>query len=126
MAVRSDLAVIAFAIAGAVLWIEHGHRVDIETPVGAALVASAGAVCPESENVPYSADCIVFMQGDGAPDLRGKVNVESAPAALVHAPGIPESSGPACPANNENVPYSAKCLRFLSGWFWQANAPVLR
>ena len=30
--------------------------------------------------------------------------------------------GPACPANNENVPYSADCIRFMSGWFWQANA----
>jgi len=31
------------------------------------------------------------------------------------------AAGPACPSNNENAPYSADCLRFMSGWFWQPN-----
>jgi hypothetical protein len=115
---KLSLALTAAAIAGAVFWIEHGHRIDIATPTGTAFAAPAGAVCPENENRPPSAACIVFMQGDGASSqVRWRVNTgTNAPA---DAPGSDESFGPACPANNENVPYSANCLKFLSGWFWR-------
>jgi hypothetical protein len=118
---KLDLVVVVAAIAGGLLWIEHGHRVIIETPAGAAFSAPVATVCPDNENVPYSADCIAFMQGGVASsDMRWRTSVvESAPAA--NAPGHTELSGPACPANNENVPYTADCIRFLSGWFWRAN-----
>src|SRR5262249_6052775 len=120
-----DLAVIVTVVAGAVLWVEHGRRIDIATPTAAAFAASVGAVCPDSENVPYSADCIVFMRGENAPNATVVVEAPSwAPATSAYgaAPArLPDKSGQACPANIENVPYSEKRLRFLSGWFWQAN-----
>ena len=116
---KLDLAVIVASIAGAVLWIEHGHRIDIATPTGAAFAAPVAAVCPDHDNVPYSADCIVFMQGSVASDRRRQVHAaESTPSCG----GRVKLPAPACPANNENVPYSADCIRFMSGWFWQANA----
>ena len=117
---KLDLAVIVASIAGAMLWIEHGHRIDIATPTDAAFAVPVGAVCPDNENVPYSVDCIVFMQGGVASsDLRWRAN---AAGSTPDEPGRDELPGPACPANNENVPYTARCLKFLSGWFWQANA----
>jgi hypothetical protein len=119
---KLGLAVIAASIAGAVLWIEHGHRIDIATPTGAAFAAPVGTACPDNENRPPSVDCIVFMQGAVASDVRSRVNAAtSVPAAPADAPGSAEPPGPACPAHNENVPYSANCLRFLSGWFWRAD-----
>jgi hypothetical protein len=119
VALKLNLAVIAASIAGAVIWIEQGHRIDIATPTGAAFAAPVAAVCPESENVPYSADCIVFMQGDAGSGAGWQAKAETAASVPVHVAA--ESHGPACPHNNENAPYSARCLRFLSGWFWQAN-----
>jgi hypothetical protein len=115
--VKRDLAVLVALLAGSVLWIEHGRRFDIEAPTDAQLVMSAGAVCPESENVPYSTECITFMQGGAAPRLPWRTTA----AKHVVAPEEPELQGPACPANNENVPYSARCIRFLSGWWWKPN-----
>ena len=109
-------AVIVAAIAGAVLWIEHGHRIVTDAPTPAELAASrAATACPDNENVPYGENCIVFMQGDAASDRRWRVNSgESTPAGSSDAPG------PAC-YPNENVPYSANCIRFMSGWFWRPN-----
>jgi hypothetical protein len=115
MALRLDVAVIVVAIASAILWIEHGQRIDLETSADAAYAVSAGAVCPDNENVPYGADCISFMQGATAPDMLPRVGAASASAEL------PVAAGSACPSNNENVPYSAKCIRFMSGWFWRLN-----
>ena len=119
---RRDLVALGAAIACAVLWIEHGHRVDSETLAGATFAASARSVCPDNENVPYSADCIEFMQGDAASGIHWGTNApKSVPAAAAPAPENAASAASPCPANNGNVPYSASCLRFLSGWFWRAN-----
>lgn len=122
MVPKLNLVVVVASIAGGMLWIERGLHIDIETPTGAAFAAPV-AVCPDSENVPYSADCIVFMQGDVGSDVRWRVNAAESRPATANAPGSAEVPGPACPANNENVPYSATCLRFLSGWFWRLNLP---
>jgi len=60
---KLDLAVIV-AVVGAALWIEHGHRVVIETPEPADFASFASAaVCPDTDTVPYSARCIAFLQG---------------------------------------------------------------
>src|SRR5262249_40562706 len=98
----------------------HGNRIETETPVGAANAAPAGTVCPDSENVPYSADCIAFMQGDVASGVRVSwhVSTKNVPAPPTQAVGSLDTSGTPCPSN-ENAPYSATCIRFLSGWFWQ-------
>ena len=116
---KLDLAVIVASVAGAVLWIEHGHRIDLATPTGAAFAAPVATVCPDNDNVPYSADCIVFMQGGAASDLHWPAQT-AVSTSVAAGPG--ETPEPACPSNNENVPYSAACIRFMSGWFWQANA----
>jgi hypothetical protein len=124
---KLDLAVIVTSITGALLWIEHGHRIDIETPTGAAFTAPVAAVCPDNENVSYSANCIVFMQGDGASDMRWRVNAAGrAPAEQPFAPKNIEltavASGAAC-ADNDNMPYTARCIAFMTGWFWRPNTP---
>ncbi len=55
--------------------------------------------------------------------------LELALVALI-ADGLPASpdtdrraelSAPACPPSNESAPYTASCLRFISGWFWRAG-----
>jgi hypothetical protein len=117
---KLDLVVILAAAAGGLLWIEQGHRIVTDAPTPAELAArTAAEACPDNENVPYSAGCIVFMQGRAvAADQRWRVNArEQTPAAL------PDAPGPACLPNNENAPYSASCIRFMSGWFWQPNTP---
>jgi hypothetical protein len=113
---KLDLAVIIVAVAGAMLWIEHGHRVVTDAPSPAELAATRAAkACPDNENAPYGESCIVFMQGDAASDRRWLVNsTESSPAAL------PDAPGPAC-SSSDSVPYSAHCIRFMSGWFWRPN-----
>jgi hypothetical protein len=115
---KVDLAVIVASIASVVLWIEHGHRIDIETPIG--------AVCPDNENVPYSPDCIVFMRGDGATDMPSRVNAAgAAPAEQSSAPKNGElavASGAAC-AGKDNLPYTASCITFMTGWFWRPDTP---
>jgi hypothetical protein len=59
---KFDLAVIVAAIAGGVLLIEHRHHVVIDAPASAELATRAPpAACPDNDNVPYSAGCIVFL-----------------------------------------------------------------
>ena len=115
---KLDRAVIVVSIATAVLWIEHGRRIDIGTPADSAVVAPIAAHCPDNDNVPYSTACIVFMEGRVASDRdRWRHAAQLKP----DAPDPAAMPGPACPPNNENIPYGAACIRFMSGWFWQAN-----
>jgi hypothetical protein len=66
---KFDLAVIVAAVAGGALWIEHRHHVVIDAPASAELTAHApAAACPDNDNVPYSAGCIVFL---GSRNLSG-------------------------------------------------------
>jgi hypothetical protein len=114
-----DRAVIVFSIAAALLWIEHGHRIDIGTSAGAAFAAANAALCPDNDRVPYSTACIEFMGGRAASDRRWRLH------AAQDKPDAPDPArlpGPACPPNNENIPYSAACIKFMSGWFWQVAA----
>lgn len=115
---KLNLLIIA-SIAGAVLWIEHGNHVSLETSAPVELAAPAVPVCPENESVPHSADCFAF-QGDVASDVRERLNIAQG-ARTPDPPARAVSAGPACPPNNENLPYSTKCLRFLSGPDWQVT-----
>jgi hypothetical protein len=113
MVAKLSRAVIILAIGFALVWIERGRRIDID---GSGLLAApAAAACPDSESVPYPADCIAFMLGSAAPS-DGRVRAKAA-----EAPGQDDLRSAACPSNNENVPYSAACIRFMSGWFWRVN-----
>jgi len=120
---RIDLAMVAVLAVGMV-WIERGHRVVVATPAAAEAVQPAAALCPDTDDVPFSADCIRFLSGGDLAEVHVRKNarVGSGPAAVSdrHKPaGIP---APACPQSNENAPYSAACIRFISGWFWQADS----
>jgi hypothetical protein len=106
----------AVVMAAVLLRIEHDHRIVIGTSAAAA--PSAAAVCPASDDVPFSADCIKFIDGGSLPGRHRRLSVLAvSPDAGVHA----DLYAPACPASNENAPYSASCIKFLSGPDWQAN-----
>ena len=109
---KFDLAIVA-ALAAALFWVEHEHRIIIATPA-AAKAAPAGSICPENDSVPFSPDCLAFIEG-GAPVVRAHTVAAETPAAT----NDPHEA--ACPASNENGPYSARCLKFMSGWYWHPN-----
>jgi hypothetical protein len=122
---KLDLAVVAVLAVG-LLRIEYEHRIIVATPAAAEVVPAAASVCPDTDDVPFSADCIRFIVGGVLPD----VHAWASSAAI--APDVPPDAraqvhGPACPPSNENAPYSARCIKFLSGWYWHAystdNAP---
>jgi hypothetical protein len=117
---KFDLAIVVFVAAG-MLWIEHGHRTSIATPIAAE--APAASACPDNDSVPFSADCIAFIDGGAsAAAARTPVNaMTSASAAPPIARRYAEAHAAACPPSNENSPYSARCIKFLSGWYWQPN-----
>jgi hypothetical protein len=116
---------IVASIASTVLCIEHGHQIFTDAPTPTELSSlAAAAACPASENIPYSANCIAFMQGGVASDMRGPVNAEEKVATAQSSPKhielISPALGAACP-DNENTPYSSNCIAYLTGWFWQPN-----
>jgi len=116
---RLELAVVALVAVG-MFFVEHSHRISIVTPSTAGLSEAETSVCPDSDSVPFSADCLAFIRGGG--NVRAGLSTAARARTLAsdarqrrHV----DSASPACPANNENGPYSAACLSYLSGWFWQ-------
>lgn len=122
---KLDVIIVA-AIACGILWIEHGHRIFTDAPTRPELAepAVAGACLDNNENVPYSADCILFMQAGAASGMRWRSAAESAATASPVEPARGQlaspASGPVCP-DNDSRPYTANCIRFMSGWYWQAT-----
>jgi hypothetical protein len=114
MAVSKLDLVAAVVMAAVLLRIEHDHRIVIGTSAAAA--PPAAAVCPATDDVPFSADCIKFIGGGTVPDRHARLSV-----AAVLPDVRSDLHAPACPASNENAPYSARCIKFLSGPDWQAN-----
>src|SRR5271157_2305051 len=101
------------------LWVEHEHRISIGTAAAAAVAPPAASVCSETDDVPFSADCIAFIDGSVSADVRLAVSAVGHAVAPSPAAQRPEGSRvPACPVSNENGPYSANCITFLSGWYW--------
>ena len=56
---KLNLVILAAAVGG-VLWIEHANSIRIEP--SAEVAERNVAVCPENESVPFSADCMMFIQ----------------------------------------------------------------
>jgi hypothetical protein len=119
-------AMIMVLLGGAALWIEYGHRTATDAPTSTELDALAAArACPDSENMPYTATCLAFLNGSAAPERRanaperGAVEQRSATRALESSPVAPRS---AC-GDTDAVPYTLNCIAFMSGWFWRPNAP---
>jgi len=113
-------------LGGAALWIEYGHRTVTDAPTSTQLDALAAArACPDSENMPYTATCLAFLNGSAALERRanaperGAVEQRSATRALELSPVASRS---AC-ADTDAVPYILNCIAFMSGWFWRPNAP---
>src|SRR3954453_22274874 len=64
-------AMIVVLLSGAALWIEYGHRTATDAPTSTELDALAAArACPDSENMPYTATCLAFLNGSAAPEER--------------------------------------------------------
>ncbi len=83
---KLDLAVILAVVAGGALWLEHRHRIVIEPPASTELIAPApAAACPDSDNVPYSASCLVFLGSGYMSGMNWRANAaESAAAASAY------------------------------------------
>jgi len=119
-------AMIMVLLGGAALWVEYGHRTatDARTSTESDALAAARA-CPDSENMPYTASCLAFLNGSAAPERRanaperGAAEQPSATKALESSPVAPRS---AC-GDTDAVPYTPNCIAFMSGWFWRPNAP---
>jgi hypothetical protein len=69
---KLNLAVFAAAVGGLV-WVEHAHRIRIEAPTPVEVAQRNGA-CPENESVPFSLECMTFIQGGTGPSLHLRVN----------------------------------------------------
>jgi hypothetical protein len=119
-------AVIVASMAGAALWIEYGHRTVTDAPSSTELDAlAATTACPDSENLPYTATCLAFLNGSAAsrtcanaPD-RVSAEQPSAPGALESSPVAPRLAY----GDTDAAPYTPKCIAFMTGWFWRPNAP---
>jgi hypothetical protein len=84
---KRDLVIILAAVVGGVLWIEHSNHIKIETSTPTEVAERNTAVCPENESVPFSADCMMFIQGGVGSDVRLRVN--AADGALAESPELP-------------------------------------
>jgi hypothetical protein len=83
---KFDLAAIA-AVTAALLFVEYGNRVMIEAPRQTQVSAQAAPTCPANESVPFSAECMAFIQTPPvAPDLR---RLNSADLATIDSPEQP-------------------------------------
>jgi hypothetical protein len=112
---KLEIAIIAAALV--VLTIEGRH----ESRNGDRMQATEAAIgshaqCPASDGVPYSPECLVFMEGEPRPTARVGAQKDRPMGRHTHDGNL--ASG-GCP-ETDNVPYPPSCLRYLSGWFWHA------
>lgn len=63
---KLDLLLIAAFVTGAFL-IEHKNHARMEAPTVAEVSAPPAAACPTNESVPFSAECMMFIQGSLRP-----------------------------------------------------------
>jgi hypothetical protein len=121
MAANRQLDLVALALfAIACIGIEHRNYGTIDMIAG----RRAAAACPENESTPYSPECFYFIAEVSEPHIRWPAtpawSISTAPPDPPR--GRDELSGSPCPGNNESVPYSQNCIKFLSGWFWHPKS----
>ena len=125
MASKLELAAIVAAACG-MLSIEQGNHIFTDVSTRTERSPLAAADCPDNDSLPYPASCLMFLEGKLASDVRhrsaapecGRESRPGTPAAVKQDESIlPEAE---CPAK-DTVPYSASCIAFLTGWFWQPN-----
>jgi hypothetical protein len=119
MASKLELAAIVVAACG-MLSIEHGNHIFTDGPTRTERPALAAADCPDNDSMPYPARCLMFLEGKLAFEVRHRGAAGTGAVAQPAAAKQDESilPGAECPAN-DTVPYSAGCIAFLTGWFWQ-------
>src|SRR3979411_3516372 len=111
MASKLDLA----AIGAAACWmlsVEHGHPIFTDVPTRTERSALAAAAdCPDNDNMPYSASCLIFLEGKLESEVRRRGAAErgavAQPAAVKQDESI--SPGEECPAQ-DHAPYTASCM----------------
>src|ERR1044071_4306291 len=112
MVSKLDLALVAVFGASAIVWREHSRRIVVEAPVRADLsVPEAVAPCPASDDKPYDATCLAFLQGPSGSATHLRIG---AVEGVARTDAISAATPAPCP-DNDNVPYSASCLAFLRG-----------
>jgi len=107
MASKLDLAAIVAAVCG-MLSIEHGNHIFTDVPTRTERSALAAAAdCPDNDNMPYSASCLIFLEGKLESEVRRRGaagrGAVAQPAAVKQDESI--SPGEECPAK-DTVPYS--------------------
>jgi len=95
---KLDLALVAIA-AASLIWIEHNHRIVIGPLAAAEAPPPTASVCPKTDDVPYSVECIRFIGGGDAP-------------AMFSARAVRAESH--CPPGNAGAPDGDSCIRDLS------------
>jgi hypothetical protein len=119
MVSKIDLAVVAALVVGGALWIERGHRITVDAPAPFELaVARAVDSCSDNDRVPYSANCLAYLKGDSDTATGWQVAPIRLAAVPAHEPIRTDLGRAACPGN-DNMPYPADCLRYLSGPLWR-------
>jgi hypothetical protein len=117
---KLELALVAVIAAG-LLAIECEHRIVIGMPAAAEAGPPVASVCPSTDNVPIGAACMSFIGGGMAAHMRSS---DAPPTPPDRGEKKIDSSASPCPASNETAPYSVRCVRFLSGWFWRVNSQI--
>jgi len=114
---KLNLAIIAAIACGGMIWVERGHHISTDAPTSTELDTRAAAVaCPNSDSMPYTVTCLVFMGSSQAPDRGGSISLTESATSL----SASKHNSTECP-DNDNKPYPPACVRFLSGWFWRPN-----
>jgi hypothetical protein len=72
---KRTLGIIA-AIASGVLWIEHRNHMTMKAPTPAEIAGRTASLCPVNESVPFSPECLAFINGSLA-DLPNIRNVDT-------------------------------------------------
>jgi len=86
---KIDLLLIAAAVGGALL-IEHGNRTRIEAPAPTDAPPVTVVACPANESVPFSPECMAFIQGSTMPEAPGRLTAPP-DGALADSPEQPDA-----------------------------------
>lgn len=106
---KVDLALVAIA-AASLFWIEHNHRVVIGPLTAVEAAPPAASVCPKTDDVPFSPECIKFIGGGVSPVVGPR---PPAPSAMLSArvERDAEIRTPPCPRRDEGAPDGDSCFR---------------
>jgi hypothetical protein len=106
---KLDLVLVAVAASG-LIWVEHNHRVVIGSLTAAEAAPPAASVCPKTDDVPFSPECIKFIGGGGSPVIGRRPPAASSMLSARVERGA-EIRTPPCPPGNESAPDGDSCFR---------------